>query len=85
MSEPGTVCRLRCECWDGPLPVEGDFLRTVAGSCYRIIEWRPARRASRSLGTFVCERLPRDSVQFGAPGVFGWQFARREPGRQPCS
>lgn len=76
-TEPGTVCRLRCEHWHDELPEEGDFLRTTAGSCYLILEWRPARPGSKSLGTFVCERLPKDAVQFGEPGVFGWQFSRR--------
>jgi hypothetical protein len=76
---------LRCESWDGELPEDGDFLRTRAGSCYLIREWRPARAGSKSLGTFVCERLPRGSVQFGEPGVHGWQFARREPGRPRLS
>jgi hypothetical protein len=78
---PGTVCRLRCEFWRDVMPGEGDFLRTAAGSCYRIEEWRPARAGSKSLGVFVCTRLEKDAVQFGEPGVFVWAFARRERGR----
>lgn len=72
---------MRCEWWDGPLPVQGDFLRTPAGSCYLIRDWRPARAGSKSLGTFVCERLEKDAVRFGEPGVFAWEFARRDKGR----
>lgn len=70
---------MRCTHWDGELPDPGDFLRTAAGSCYRIDEWRPARDGSMSLGTFVCTRLERDAVQEGEPGVFAWEFNPRNP------
>lgn len=65
---------MRASWWDGELPEEGDFLRTQAGSCYLIEEWRPARPGSRSLGVFVCTRLEHNAVQEGDPGVFEWAF-----------
>jgi hypothetical protein len=73
---------MRCEWWDGPLPEPGDFLRTEAGSCYLIDDWRPARPGSQSLGTFVCVRLERDAVAASQEGVYEWAFARRERGRR---
>jgi hypothetical protein len=82
--EPGTRCSLRVEWWDGPLPVEGDFLRTPAGSCYRIVEFVRARPGSKSLGRLICERLERDAVQVGEPGVFKWTFAVRSRARRPA-
>lgn len=78
--EPGTSCRLRCEWWwaDEDFPEPGDFLRTHAGSCYRIDEWRPAREGSKSLGVFVCTRLEQDAVAEGDEGVYAWEFKRRD-------
>jgi hypothetical protein len=78
-SRPGTQCNMRVNWWDARpgeegFPVEGDFLRTAAGSCYLIDEWRPSRPGSESLGTFLCTRLERDAVAFGDPGVFEWAF-----------
>lgn len=75
--EPGTRCELRVESWYGPLPEIYDQLYTAAGSAYLIVAWRPARPGSKSLGRFICERLPHGSVTPGAPGTFGWTFAKR--------
>lgn len=77
--EPGTVCRLGLDWWDGelPLPIPGDFLRTASGTCYRIEEVRLARPGSKRIATLVCTRLERDAVTDGAPGVWAWQFSAR--------
>lgn len=66
---PGTTCELRMDWWEGAQPVEGDFLRTGAGSCYRI-----DRIAGRTLH---CTRLERDAVALGEPGVWRWSWSRR--------
>lgn len=78
---PGTTCRIGCDFWHGELPVEGDFLRTRAGSCYKIEEWRPSRPGSRRLGTFVCTRLEKDAVELGQEGVFEIVWANRTRGQ----
>lgn len=74
----GSPCTLRAYRWDGPDPVEGDFLRTAAGSCYRIDSAKRAGpRAVRTLWVLRCTRLGKDAVQFGEPGVSRWEFASR--------
>lgn len=77
----GTSCRIGCDYWDGELPVEGDFLITAAGSCYRIDEWRPSRPGSRRRGTFVCTRLEKNAVEVGQEGVFEIRWANRNRGQ----
>jgi hypothetical protein len=77
---PGSEVTLTVNSWGGDVPrgeLEGDFLRTAAGSCYRIVEWRPSRAGSRSLGRFRCVKLDRDAVQDGEPGVWRWEFGSR--------
>lgn len=76
----GTTCRLGVDRWEGGTPldeVEGDFLRTAAGSCYQIVEVRKARPGSKRLATLVCIRLGKDAVGFGEPGVHRWEWTRR--------
>lgn len=51
------------------MAVEGDFLRTAAGSCYRIDVIRGRR--------LVCTRLERDAVHVGEPGVWSWAWGLR--------
>lgn len=81
----GTQCRMTVNWWVAgeltpePADAVGDFLRTEAGSCYLIDEWRPAREGSKSLGAFICTRLGKDAVQFGDPGVHEWIWAARRP------
>lgn len=77
MTRPGTKVELRVYAWGDEWPEPGDFLRTEPGSCYRIEKVKGARFGAASLGTFVCIRLERDAVQFGEPGVFRWEFAKR--------
>lgn len=73
----GSSVRLTVNWYEGEVPVEGDFLRTDSGRCYRIDEFRARRPGSVTLGVFRCTVLEDDAVQFGDPGVFRWQFARR--------
>lgn len=47
----------------------GDFLRTPAGSCYKI------DRVSGK--TLYCTRLEREAVQVGEPGVHWWHWNAR--------
>jgi hypothetical protein len=68
---------LRALYWEGPLPVEGDFLRTPRGSCYLIEGVRRTRPGSRSHAVFTVAKLDRDAVSDGAPGVHRWTFAPR--------
>lgn len=78
----GTLCSmsvLRGD-WSGWLPVEGDFLLTAAGSCYRIEEVRPGR--DRPVGRLICTRLERNAVAEGDPGVHLWEWAKR-PRKRP--
>lgn len=81
MKAPGTRARLTCYRWDGPPffgpEIEGDFIRTTAGSCYRIDEARRSRPGSRRVGVLVCTRLERDAVSPGEPGVHLWEWAKR--------
>ena len=72
---PGTVCRLSYDC-PGDTPADGDFVRTAAGSCYRI---DAVRRSPRIPGRFylTCTRLERDAVREGAPGVWPLFWYRR--------
>jgi hypothetical protein len=64
--------------WSGERPVEGDFLRTGTGRCYRIdfVRWR--QRGAQVRGTLRCTVLEDDAVQAGQPGVFEWVWNRRE-------
>lgn len=74
--EPGTECTLRMSWDDSPLPVEGDFLRSVpGGSCYRV---ESVRRSGERWNMRVT-RLGRDAVQIGDEGVFAfeWNVRRR--------
>jgi hypothetical protein len=78
VTRPGTTTTLYVNTWEGDeWPVEGDFLRTDAGSCYRIDKVKPARFGSAHLFSLVVTRLEKDAVHAGAPGVFRWQFAQR--------
>lgn len=75
---PGTTCELRCGHWDGESdPAEVDFLRTAAGACYQVDEFRRSRPGSRSLGVFRVTRLEHDAVLDGQPGVARWTFWSR--------
>lgn len=78
---PGSAVTLTLNSWGGDDPpgehLEGDFFRTRSGSCYRIVEWRPSRPGSRSLGRFRCVKLEQDAVQDGEPGVWRWEFGKR--------
>lgn len=75
---PGTLCTMRAYYWDSADPVEGDFLRTDAGSCYRIDKVHHVTRPD-SVTRFVltCMRLDHDAVAEGAPGVHRWAFNPR--------
>lgn len=77
MRPPGSVVKLTVLAFDGELPEPGDFLRTAAGSCYQVQEFKPSRPGSKSLGRFVCMKLERDAVDRGDPGVFDWAFYSR--------
>lgn len=85
MAEVGSTCAMSVNWWGAGNPADAvdDFLRTEAGSCYRILEWRPAKAGSKTLGRFIVERLGQDAVQFGEPGVIEWIWSprRRRPGR----
>lgn len=72
----GTRATLRCYYWDEGEPVEGDFLRTDAGSCYRI---EAVRESDRDHIAYVLTvtRLGKDAVQFGDEGVSRWVWAKR--------
>ncbi len=74
----GTRCTLRMYRWAGPPPVEGDFLRTRAGSCYLIDEVRESRSAHIAHVLRVT-RLGKDAVCFGQEGVSLLQWMRRPP------
>lgn len=76
-SKAGTTCWLRAHHWVGELAVEGDFLRTRNGSCYRILEVREGTGAGGVVANFKVERLDREAVEFGEPGVFEWRWNRR--------
>jgi hypothetical protein len=65
------------------LPDEGDFLRTPAGSCYRIDEVRPTRPGSKAIAMFVCTRLEREAVEFDQEGVWCWEFDSRSSAASP--
>lgn len=79
--ELGTLCTLRVYAWEEGEPLEGDFLRTDAGSCYRIESVRVPDPARATVTKYVltCMRLGKDAVQFGEPGVSRWVFQRRPP------
>lgn len=73
--EPGTTCRLHYDCGDG-VPEPGDFVRTPAGSCYRIDGVKPSRR-TRGRFYLTCTRLERNAVQPDQPGVWPLHWYRR--------
>ena len=77
IQRPGTETTLYVNTWEDEWPVEGDFLRTDAGSCYRVLEVRGAKFGSAHIGSFRVLRLDKDAVQFGQPGVYRWAFAPR--------
>lgn len=72
---PGTTCVLSYDCTNGR-PEPGDFIRTDAGTCYRVDEVRPSpTRPSRSYLSVT--RLEHDSVRVGEPGVWPLFWYRR--------
>jgi hypothetical protein len=71
----GTLCVLYYDTEDGT-PAEGDFVRTDAGSCYRIDAVRPSPRRPTRFNLTVT-RLEHDAVQAGAPGVWPLRWYRR--------
>jgi hypothetical protein len=76
--EPGTRCRLYYDC-GVPGPVEGDFIRTTAGSCYLIERARRSRTRPERVHLDVI-RLDRDAVDEGQDGVWPlhWYPRRRK-------
>jgi hypothetical protein len=74
---PGSEVVLGVNYWDGLVPEGGDFLRTRAGSCYQVLEFRPSRAGSKSRGRLRCVKLDRDAVLDGQPGVWRWEFSSR--------
>lgn len=69
MKPAGAVVTLTVARWDGEPAVEGDFLRTRTGRCYRI-----DRVEGRRL---VCTVLEKDAVREGEPGVWEWAWSPR--------
>lgn len=76
--EPGTTCRLTYD--TNQVILAGDFVRTAAGSCYRVdaVRQSPSRRDRWLLNV---TRLGRDAVEADAEGVhvFYWHPRRRRP------
>jgi hypothetical protein len=68
--QPGERATLTVNAWEGDRPVEGDFLRTGTGRCYRIDEVRGRR--------LMVTVLENDAVQLGQDGVFEWRWTARE-------
>jgi hypothetical protein len=71
----GTTAVFRCYWWPPEPPVEGDFLRTDSGSCYRIDEIRGSDYDHIAY-VFTVTRLGKNAVEPGAPGVHPWRFRR---------
>lgn len=69
MKAVGERVVLRVDRWDGEQPEPGDFLRTSTGRCYRIDDV-----LNRHLR---CTVLDDDAVQFGAEGVWRWEWSAR--------
>lgn len=71
---PGTPARIAYDLDGSTPPVEGDTLRTAAGTCYLIDEVRPSPTRDRVY--LRCTRLDRDAVAEGDPGVHPlyWHF-----------
>lgn len=70
---PGTTCGIspyRVGI-DRPDPVEGDFLVSNGGSCYRIdhVHRAVSSRADCKVFALRCTRLERGAVELGGPGV----------------
>lgn len=61
----GTVCDLTYD--SAAMVVEGDFIRTRAGSCYRVLS--AYRSAGRGVWKLHVVRLDREAVQEGDEGV----------------
>lgn len=72
---PGTTCTLSYDCADGE-PVPGDFVRTDAGSCYRIDAVRPSPTRPGRFYLSVM-RLEHDAVQPQQDGVWPLRWYRR--------
>lgn len=83
---PGTSCRITYD-YRAPHhpefdpPVEGDFLRTEAGSCYLIDEVRRSPKYPTTRVILTCTRLEPDAVQHGQEGVWSLYWHRRERSR----
>lgn len=69
--------QIRMTSWDGDHPVQGDFLRTPAGTCYRIVDWRRTRPGSKSAAVAIVQRLDHDAVTEDQEGVFMFQWNPR--------
>lgn len=73
---PGTTCKLYMDlAGGGPGPIEGDFIRTEAGSCYQVNEVHEGRRRGRF--HMRVTRLGLDAVADGEPGVWTIRWHRR--------
>jgi hypothetical protein len=72
---PGEQVTLRVNHWDGDFPVEGDFIRTTAGSCY-LIDALKITRDGR-LYWLRCTKLEHDAVAEDAEGVHLWGWSPR--------
>jgi hypothetical protein len=73
MKGEGEAVTLTVNHWDGEGPEEGDFLRTGSGRCYRIDEVLGRR--------LRCTVLAHEAVEFGAPGVWWWEWSARPRAR----
>lgn len=84
-TEIGTRCRLVAMFWqaedltllDHVDAEPGDFLRTQAGTCYRIDEIRPCRPDAKALAVLICTRLGKDAVELDDQGVHLWTWRPR--------
>lgn len=77
ITRPGTETILYVHTWEDEWPVPGEFLRTDAGSCYRLLKVLEAQEGSLHIARFKVMRLEKDAVRAGQPGVFRWHFAPR--------
>lgn len=71
----GDEVKLRALWWEGPLPEEGDRLRTSTGRQYLIV--RIGKQRPTGAFTLVCRVLP-EGYAHNAGTSFAWTWTRKQ-------
>lgn len=64
--------------WAGPLPSPGSYIKSKRGrTAYEIVEFRPSKPGSKTVGRLVCVRMEASELPEWAT-VHSWVWAKRQ-------